>query len=242
MSKKWFVVFLTLVICSSFLVGCEGKKEIENLRKTVTALEEENKQLKEKLAGMNISEVIPESSLREVEGSTVPEFQTIDGKIKFPNKLEVSNSKDDVNNSYVRVGSVFNFYPSNNWIIKLDGSTLELSHPSKVWGRVKAISVEESVPEENMRGLLQKFYNKFPATTVSYRKVFMDDRVVGMLSRAEIKVDKKPYIINVGFAVRGDYGVLFLFAYEKGESTVQQELVDLFISSGTYSDAKISLE
>lgn len=242
--KKIFGV-LVFIIVSLLLSACGSKEKdkiIEDLRSQVQELQEENEDLQARLDSMTIMEVSPETSLREVETSDVPVFEKIDGKIVFPNKLELPDSADDVNDSFIRVGSRFTLVPSNNWQMVLTGTNLELSHPMKIWGRVKAVAVKEPVPEKDMQGLLQKFFKGFPSTTVSYRKLFMDERVTGMLASADIKVDNKPYNLNVGFVTRGENGLLFLFTYEITDKGVQQELIDLLLGTVRYGDVYLKLQ
>lgn len=241
------LVAVSLIMCSALSMGCSKneiaqKKKIEQLEATIEAKDEEISSLKKDMNNLTITEVLPETSLREVEGSTVPTFETIDGKIKFPNSLVVPNSNEDINNSYVQVGTKFKFTPSSNWLYSLKGATLNVNHPSKVWGSIKAISVADLVLEADMQPMLQKFFEGFPGTTITYRKVFIEDRISGMIAKSAIPVDGKEYMLNVGFVQRGEYGILLLFAYEDDKSGVQQELIDLLLSSGVYGDESIKLE
>lgn len=225
--------------------GCEYlelRSEIKQLNKTIENLQAQNKTLKEQIEGLTVTEVAMETSLYAVEGETVPSFHTIDGQIKFPNKLQIPYSKEDINNSNIMVGSMFKYTPSDNWLVRLKGATLEVSHPSRIWGTIKAVSVDEPVPEPQMKPLLQGFFKGFPATTIEYRKIFMEDQVVGLIAKAKIPVNKKEHVVNVGFMTRGEYGQLFLFDYEDNKTGVQQELIDLLISSGTFADSKVKLE
>lgn len=245
--KKLGVLFSILCMSVS-LVGCgdktisNQKKEIKQLKATIESQKATINQLNEDIKGLGITEVKYDSSLKEVEGSKVPIFETIDGKLVFPTKLEMPNSKEAVNNSNIMVGNKYKFTPSNNWLMRLQGSTLELSHPSKVWGNMKAISITEPVSTDILKTLLQGFYKKFPATTITYRDIFIDGRNAGMMSKAPITVDDKPYMVNVGVIQKGEFAMLLLFASEEDGTGVQQELIDLLISSGFYGDYKISLE
>lgn len=248
-SKYKKIGVLTAIACMSVsLIGCgdktvmKQKAEIKQLKATIESQTATISQLNEDIKGLGITEVKHDSSLKEVEGSKVPVFETIDGKIVFPTKLEMPNSTEAANNSNIMIGNKYKFTPSNNWMMRLQGSTLELSHPSKVWGNMKAITIANELPSDMLKTLLQGFYKKFPATTITYRDVFIDGRNSGMMSKAPITVDDKPYVVNVGVIQKGEYAMLLLFASEEDGTGVQQELIDLLISSGQYGDYKISLE
>ncbi|HBG5344023.1 TPA: hypothetical protein KQG29_001387 [Clostridioides difficile] len=248
MKKNYKSIILITTLLSSFLfTGCDRKvsqlkQENKKLNQNIESKDRVIEQLKRDIQGLKITEESPTTSLRAIEGSSVPEFVTIDGKIEFPTRLEMPNSTEAVNNSYILLGNKYKFIPSNNWLIKLQGNTLECSHPSKVWGNLKAIGMKEEIPKDVLKEMLKSFFNSFPSTKITYRETFIDGRNAGLIANAPITVDKKPYFINVGVIQKGEYGVLILFAYEDNKSGVQQELIDLLISSGMYADYKISLE
>ncbi|MNV28190.1 hypothetical protein D3C71_1193730 [compost metagenome] len=235
-----------LLVCSCFLLlfgcGSDGSAEIESLKKDNQFLESTVEQLKLKIENATVTEVAKESSLKIVDGAPIG-FETINGKITFPNAIKLPDSKDDVNNSYVMVGSRFKYTPSSNWVFKMNGTTLELYHPaSKINGSIKSIATKEGLRDEAiMKQILQNFYTGFPTTTISYKRLYMDEYVVGLLSYAKITVDSKPMTAIAGFLTRGEYAQLYLFAYAD-DGGVQEELVNLLIASGTLGDVKIKIE
>ena len=237
------VAFLLLLLLAACGDSKKYEEEIAALQSQVESLQNIKANLEQQLQDMTIQEVKPESSLRQVEGSVVPIFETIDGVIKFPNPLVLPNSKDDVNNSTIRIGSRYTVTPSSNWRLSLDGTTLNVAHPSKIWGSLKSVTYTgDGLTEEDMRSILQSFFKGFPGTTLTYRKLYIDDRLTGLLVRAPIEVDQKEYVVNVGVNARNEYGFLMLFAYEKTDDAVQQELVDLLIRSMKFGDSSVKLE
>ncbi len=243
--KKLAVMVMVLMVLP--LTGCDKqiakqKKEIKALKETIVKKDAQIAQLNKDIEGLGITELKKDTSLREVEGSKVPKFETIDGKIVFPTKLEMPNATEAVNHSYIQVGDKFRFSPSNNWQLRMQGSTLEVSHPLKIWGNIKAINMPEEVAQEPLKNMLQAFFKKFPATTISYREVFIDGRNAGMIAKAPLTVDEKPFVVNVGVIQKGEYALLVLMAYEDNQTGAQQEMLDLLLSSGLYGDYKITLE
>lgn len=228
------------------LTGCEYldlKKTIKEQEATIEALEQNGADLQAQKDGLTVTEVGVETSLKEVEGSNTYAFETIEGKIKFPNKLTIDETQNDANTSYIQVGSTFKYKPSDNWVVRMKGSTMELNHSARIWGNIKSVTYDgERLDEAVMKAKLQGFFNKFPKTTIEYRKIYMEENVVGMLAKANITVDKKPHVVNVGFLTRGETGQLYLFDYEDDQSGVQQELVNLLISSGYVGDTQLTLE
>ena len=218
-SKKKIIItvcgiVLTLAIGVPLTVMYIGNRLVErdalvvSLRNNIESLEEEISELEDAVADTTVQEVIKESSLQTVEGSLVPEFVSIDDKVIFPNKLELPDSNDDINNSNIMVGSKFKFIPSNNWIIKMQGATLYMSHPSKINGVLRSVSIAEAIKDEDeMKQLIQDFFVGFPSTTISYRKVFLGDKVAGMQGVANIEVDGKASVVTVGFAQKSENAI-----------------------------------
>ncbi len=242
--RKFLKVGLALG-CLLILFGCSEESlrgKIKELEKVVEEKDAEIAYMKERLGGLQITEQTPQTSLYTLEGASVPTFQTIEDKIVFPNRLMLPASSDDANNSFIQLGSTFKFMPSNNWVVRMQGTTMEVSHPSKISGSLRAVKIKDLVPEESMQDLLKGFFNNFPATNIQYRKVFLADRLAGLIAFANIEIDGKPNVVNVGFVQRGDFAVIKLFVFEDDETGVQQELIDLLISSGRYGDNYITLE
>lgn len=239
--SKWLLT--TLLVSSLVLSACGGKKE-EELKAQIESLQRINAELESKIAqGQEKSYA---SSLITVEGSGTQEYVTIDNLIKFPRDVGVKDTEDDVANSLLRVGTVFSFSPSNNWEVKINGAEAHFSHPQKVWGTVKAIKVSRNVydnpgVQESLDGV-NNFLQGQPINNTTFRRIYMADYHRGYLARGEMIVDKREYVVNVGSLVYGDYGVLFLFVYEDNKSGVQQELIDLLITSGHYGDTRIVLQ
>lgn len=248
LKAKKLLVVVGLTLTTTTLSGCSigtwfnQSKQISQYEAQIENQSNQIKTLQSQLDNLQITEVTPETSLKQIEGAEVPTFETIDGALKFPNAIQVPNSGEDINNSNVMVGSMFRFVPSNNWVMRMRGTTLEFSHPTKVWGSIKSVSITDPMPANDMQPVLQGFFNTWPKTTIRYRKVFIEDNVAGMIASADLTINDKPSVVNVGFIQRGDYAVLVLFQFEKQEGGVQQELVDLLLSSGTFADSKIKLE
>lgn len=242
--KKIAVFCLTLTLLLP-LTGCawfDQADQIKDLEGEVESYEKQITLLKQQVNDTTVKEIIPETSLQAVEGSTQLQFMFIADRIVFPNKLQLPDSSDDISNSNIMVGSKFRFVPSDNWLSKMRGSQLDLNHPAKIWGSIKGVILKEKITEANMQPLLQQFFIGFPSTTITYRKVFIEDAVAGMLASAPITVEGKDFVVTVGFAQRAENAVLFLFTHEDDKSGVQKELIDLLLRSGTYAESRIKLE
>lgn len=243
-SVKRGVFISSILVSSVLLTGCFGGGKEAELQAQIESLQRVNAELEAESSSGQTQAF--SSSLITVEGSGVQEYVTIDNLIKFPNDNGVVDTDDDVANSFVRIGSAFAYAPSNNWEVRVDGATAHFNHPQKVWGTIKAIKVDEGAMDdpgvEQVMAGIQNFLNGQPISNQKTRKIYMSDYHTGYLVSGDMTVDKKKYVVNVGSLVYGDYGSLFLFVYEDNQTGVQQELIDLLISSGNYGDTSIMLQ
>lgn len=240
--KRWLALTATLLATSVLLTGCFGKSDKELLKEQVASQEriiaDLNKQLE---AGSQQFE----ASLMTIEATGQQEFVTIKNKLNFSTDVGMSLTTDDVNNTNVRVGSAFTFTPYNNWTVKVDGSTVNFEHSSKVWGSIKALKSTDIVDKptsEEMKTNITNFFATHAVKNTKFRKLYMADRLVGYLGEGEIIVDKKKYVLVSGLYLYGEYGGVVLFTYEDNQTGVQQELIDLLLSSGRYNETALIID
>lgn len=236
----------TMIGVSLLSLGACGKDEKEAPKgKTYTEAQYNNvvnqyntlannyKALQQKYEANN--QTASNSSLTEIAGSGAIEFNTIEDMIKFPTPLTVPMASADSNATTIRIGSNFFITPSDNWFVRLNGTTANFQHPSKIWGKVKTIRVnypDDEYPTVNdIKRQVDKFYTKFKSTDITYRRVFFGGQAKGVLSKAKITVDKKTHYLNVGYFLKGDYAVLIMFDYEENNTGVQQELIESLLNT-----------
>lgn len=175
---------------SSRVVELEG--QVARLEQTIqdnnAAHQQEVAQLNEAIADTTVKEVVPTTSLQRVEASQVPELWLIEGDFIAPNLLELPFTSTSVNDSYMQIGQKFVFRPSDRWVITSQGATYEFGHPQKIWGKIRALSSSDMIPQDSMQKLISDFFVGYPATEITYNKFFIDDRIVGMRGSAPITV------------------------------------------------------
>lgn len=243
MFKKICVAVLTCsLILSLTACGGDGKK-VKELEATVTAQNEQIAQLQAQVASGSVTEQSIASSLQTVEGKKVPEFKFVDDTIVFPNKLQLPNSQVDAVVTQVKLGSKYSVSPSNNWLVRCDGSQVSLTHPSKIWGKISAVTLTEPVKKiEDMQSILKQFFVGFPTTNITYKQIFMDGTLTGLCADAPIVVEDQNYHVVVGFNTKSSTGIEFLFTYADDGSGVQGELVYSLLRSCEAGQTKLAFE
>ncbi len=244
----------------------ELEAEVANLEQRIldnnASHAQEVKRLEEAIADTTVKEVVPTTSLQRIEATEVPELWLIDGDFIAPNPIELPNATESVNDSYMQIGQKFIFRPSDRWVVTSRGATYEFGHPQQIWGKIRAFGIRDLIPNDDMKDLVMNFFVGYPATEITYNKIFIDDRLVGMRGKAEVTVkyredgtiitdetdggsySEKNIVINVGFLQRSEYALSFIFVYDAEGGSNSQELIDLLLRSGSYgtSGGSIKLE
>ena len=186
----WLITNIASGRISSRVVELEA--EVASLEQTIldnnAAHNAKVEELNQAIADTTVKEVVPTTSLQRIEGSQVPELWLIEGDFIAPNPIDLPDAAESVNDSYMQIGQKFTFRPSDRWVITSQGATYEFGHPQHIWGKIRALSIEELVPEENMKTIISDFFVGYPATEITYNKIFIDDRVVGMRGKAKATV------------------------------------------------------
>ena len=185
------VYFIATGRISSRVTGLEA--DVARLEQTIVDKDATHAQevatLQQAIADTTVKELVPTTSLQRVEATNVPELWLPEGDFIADKPLEIPNVSDAVNDSYVQIGQKYVFRPSDRWTLISQGTTYEFGHPQKIWGKIKALNISDKVPEESMQGIIQNFFVGYPATTITYRKVFIDDNIVGMIGKATVTVN-----------------------------------------------------
>ena len=203
--KKFFIklvigILIAAVACVGIYFIATGRwsSKVTGLEAEVTRLNEtieknnksfaaEKKKLEEEIADTTVKEYLPETSLQRVEGSNVPQLWLPEGDFMAPNALQIPGTGETVNDSQIRIGPAFVFKPSDRWLMVSQGTTFELSHPQKIWGKIKALSIDDDALENvNMQNIIKDFFVGYPATTIKYRKIFIDEYERGCMGKATV--------------------------------------------------------
>lgn len=250
--KKMFKIIalcLAMGIMVMSMTGCDTIEKDNRIKELETELEEQKLAYEQEIADLEeqfdnrtITETKVTTSLQTVNGELLPKFVTIDGNYVFPDTIDVPGATADAAKTFIQVGSRFKFTPSNNWVVKLGGSQIDLQHPAKVYGTIKALNVDDIVQIDVINEELKSFYSQWTSTSVTYKKAFIDDSNVGMLSYATTTFNDKPTGVVNGIIQRGDAAFSFIFVYEDDYTGVQVELIESFIRSGSFGSDLITIE
>jgi len=227
-------VLILILILSFGLYGC-GEKG-----KTKEELEQENAVMLEMLKENEVVINNLQNTIQTLTGSESGNFiqsinkglTEINNKVMFPTQLTFNGIKEAPAEGRVIMTRNVSIYPSNNWVIKLSGSTAELGHSSGVYGTIKVGVLSEKInPQEINERVLKPFYSKFSKTSPIMSNIFVGDVNWGKQALINAEIEGRSAVVYAGFIGTGGTAVIYTFMYEGTIDKMKNELINTLIKS-----------
>lgn len=255
MIKRSIALALSLLVTSTLLTGCGDKDPLTKLSKgelidlanEQAGLIEENTnrvtELENLLQGVQEEEV-PTASISIMEdGTDRMTFNSFDGKITFPTPFEYPGSTQAPNTSSINITSTLNINPTNNWAIKLNGTTLKLEHNSGISGSIKAGYIEEIYDRQALQDeVMSSFFAAFPPSTITYSKLFLADGWWGCDAQAPTRIDGEDAYIRAGMLGLGEQSFVYVFVYKSKQDATKDEAILSLLRTISMGGQQLSIE
>ena len=217
--------------------------ENESLLASIVEYEDEVAYLKSALDAVNGTDTNYSAITSVSDGSKAETFQSINGKILFNTELTYTDSSQAPNNSALRLTDKINIVPSNNWVIQMNGTTTNFSHPNGIYGTIKVVSIEQLLKGEEVEAnMLKPFTDSIPYTSKIDSKIYINNIWRGMSSELTILNNNKPAVIKCGLYGVGETGVIYTFYYDGDKDSTKTELVNNLLKTMRYGEQEVTLE
>lgn len=238
MTKKLTVLMLVITLIS--LTGCGNKSkdplmsmkkaELVNLANSqMTELEQAYTRIDEveKLLKGIQDEEVPSAAISVMgDGTGRLTFNSFQDKIIFPKPFEYPGSTQISNTASVNITQSLNVSPTNNWSMRLKGTTLELEHSSGISGIIKAGAIKEIHPRETLQDeVFAPFFAELPPDTVIYSKLFLDDNWWGLQAMTSTFIDSEDAYLRMGMAGIGEQCFTYSFVYKGKQDAGKDEVI-----------------
>ena len=199
-----------------------ANSQMTELEQAYTKIEEAEKLLK----GIQ-GEEVPSAAISAMgDGTGRLTFNSFQNKIIFPKPFEYPGSTQISNTASVNITQSLNVAPTNNWALKLSGTTLELEHTSGISGKITAGEIRELYPRETMQDeVFTQFFAELPPDTVKYSKLFLDDNWWGLQAMSPTFIDSEDAFLRVGMAGIGEQCFTYSFVYKGKQDAGKDEVI-----------------
>lgn len=235
MKKVVYLALCSLLVLSACSKGTGdplekyGKSELVTMlnnaydaiaEKDVTIAEQ-----KELLEGVK-SEVVVKSGISHMEdGTNRLTFNSIDGKITFPSAFEYPESTQSPNTSSINITTNLTISPTSNWLVKVDGTTLELEHTNGIEGLIKAGDIKNAIPNDSFQEIFTKFFEEFPPEKIVYSKLFLGEQWWGLQAMTPTRIDGEEAYIRCGMVGFSRQCFTYMFLYRGEQNNFNDETI-----------------
>lgn len=239
------VLTITLIIATLF-TGCKKEddesyesmskdeliSEINNLLDERNSLLVENSKYKSTLNSIDSFKSSAPAISAMKDGSGNLTFTTYDSTMIFPSSFAYPETCEISGNSSISIVPNITIVPTDNWICKLNGATLQLEHTTGISGTVKVGQISKLYDKEKLQSdVMSPWFSGITSGSVMYSNIFMKGISWGTQAQTKIFIDEEPAYLKCGMIGFGNYSVIYTFVYRGEQDQTKDESVDLLINS-----------
>lgn len=259
MRKRILGLGLIVTMLVTSLVGCGSDEEkdpllSESKETLVASIHDKDDQIA--ILNTKVSDL--ETLLKGVTGEDVPptaistigdgtgrlSFNSYKNTITFPELLMYPNSISTPAENKIYIVDEVGFTPSSNWVLKMDGTTVELEHSNGITGTIKVVAYDDMYDPEILKVRIQEWVDTLPPDELmQYTKIFVADNFSGydVLSSSSM-IDAENAVLRIGMTAFGKKAISYAFVYRGEADSVKDEAVKSLISSIEMNGSKLTME
>ena len=170
-------------------------------------------------------------------------FNSFENKIIFPTHLEYPNSEFAIANGNISIVQGITITPSSNWIMKMNGTSIELEHPNGVSGTIK-VAVQHYVytPEQLQEQVYKEWFEQLPASNITYTNISIGGGRFGCQAASPTLIDGENAFIRCGLFASGDYCVEYTFVYRGNQDITKDESITSLLNTIKMNGQNVIIE
>lgn len=250
MKKRLAALGLVAIMCMSLAACGKGgptKEELQSDNDLLTTMvadyEEQVGKLEQTIEALSGREGPLESISSVSDGSGKKTFNSIGGKILFPGELKYTNATQAPNTSKLNLSDKISIVPSDNWVVQINGTTTQYSHPSGVYGTIKVASIVEIVKASEIdETILKPFIDTIPHISEELGSIFIEDNWRGRHATMTILNNEKPAVLKCGVIGYSDISMSYTFYYDGDIDSNKTELINSLLKTISFGSQKMRIE
>lgn len=174
----------------------------------------------------------------------VEEVGNVTSKVQVDGLLEYTGAVQAPNTASINLLDTATIEPTNNWSIRMDGTTTYYSHPAGVVGVIKMSHIDDEIPSEYYEDeFIKPFLDALPQNGVSRTsRIYVDTKYAGISAEASLSSSETPAILKFGVFGRNETACVYCFYYEGKKDATKSELVDTLIKSMKVNKLEVKIE
>lgn len=240
--RKLIAMSLILIMVLS-LTGCGGGKSREDLERENAIMLQMLKDSEDKIATL-------EATIRALSGSDANDVissintgvvNEIKGTLALPEQMKFNGFAEAPGEGKLIIAQNVGISPSNNWAVKVKGSTVELGHQSGIHGVIKIGTIQDMIkPEQLDNDVLKPFYNKLAKGGVTYKNIFTGDVCWGRQVQFTTSIGNETGVVTAGAIAVNGVAVMYTFAYKGNLDSTKNELIEILLKTMTIGGLQVT--
>jgi len=238
-------IIISLLTASTF-VGCGNKEGLEQYSKSelIEAYETLSTGYDELMAEKNNIETLynaltvdtlPTAAIGYVGDATgAITFNSRDAKIIFPSTFQYPGAQQIKANNNIMISDGIFVAPGTNWIVKLNGTTLEMEHSNGISGIIKIGQADIVFDSNQLRDeVLAPWFTEISNSKITYSDLFTSDSsiAIGVDATVPILIDSEDAFLRCGMAAINGKTVTYIFTYRSQQDMNKDESIINVINS-----------
>lgn len=240
--RKLIAMSLILILVLG-LTGCGGGKSKEDLERENATMLQMLKDSEDKIATL-------EATIKALSGSDANDvissintgvINEIKGTLVLPVQMEFNGFTEAPGAGKLVIAQNVAISPSNNWVVKVKGSTVELGHQSGIHGIIKIGTIQDMIkPEQIDNDVLKPFYSKLAKGGVTYKNIFAGDTCWGRQVQFSTSIGKDTGIVTAGAVAVNGVAVMYNFVYKGNLDSTKNELIEILLKTMTIGGLEVT--
>ena len=255
MKKKFIACILTASMITSILYGCgQSDDPVQNLSKA--QLVEEYKKLEaqynatmdqydtlNKMYNANTNTDNPTSEISVMgDGSGRLTLNSIDSSIIFPESFQYPGTTPVAATGKLDIIENVSVTPGTNWILKMNGSSLEMQHTGGISGTILVGSIPSNYDVNQLQyDVLDPWFQTLGVTPL-YKEIFIQKYPYGVQASAPIMIDSESAYLRCGMVGYAGISLIYIFVYRGPQDSIKDESVMSVINSIAFNKENLTVD
>lgn len=177
----------------------------------------------------------PTSAITKLNDGTGKEtFNTVDNTFTLPIEFKYPDSAQAPNTSSINISEAVKITPTSNWVCKLNGTTLELSHSSGIAGTITVGSLSRDAQKflvTDLQPYMDELLKELPIDSKRPSKLFLNDTQFGVDNISHTYIDQEDAMLRLGLLGYGDVSIQYVFVYKGEQDSAKDETIISLMST-----------
>lgn len=257
MKKRILSLILVAATLMTMVVGCSKNEEEQFKGKNKDDIIKMYKELEANYLALNTEYNDLYTLYNGIQSETAPTpaigitgdgtgrftFNSFDSKIIFPSSFQYPDSVQTTANGRVSIVDAVTIQPGTNWIMKLNGTTLEVEHTSGISGTIKVGNQNYVYSAEELQTqVLSQWFVGLPPSNIIYSHISVGGNAYGSQAVTPTTIDSEDAYLRCGMLAEGGHSITYVFVYRGTKDINKDESITTLLNSLRINGVEIIVE